>query len=73
MKSSEQYEYIIKSLIFNNWQTIPFYENEHDDKPAYYKYVIYHSPYHTFVFNAKEDSKISDALDYLFKKVMEVS
>jgi len=72
MKTAKEYEQIIKKLIFNNMQSWPYYENESDDIPNHFKFVIYYSPYHTFVFNGKPDDKAKDVLDYLFNKVMEV-
>ena len=72
MKTPTEYEQIIKNLIFNNWRSYPFFEHEDDDKAAYYKYVIYLAPYHAFVFDAKEEDTIADAVNYFFDKVMEI-
>lgn len=71
MKTPKEYEQIIKKIIFNNWRTVPYFENESDSEPLYHKIIIYYGEY-TVVFNGKDTDKIPDALNYLFDKVMEI-
>lgn len=73
MKTPEQYEEIIKKLIFSNWQELNISVNNGPIAKNSEAMVSINFGVNKFIWRGEIDEKINIPLDNLFKKVMEIN